>query len=109
MKKLKQSEELEDEKYYKALPYRFKYYFKDGSTEISGSRAAKPEYLYNDFDGFLDWDEFYELCEKDLTTKDILKMAFEIYKDYKKEFYKIEIIEEPTGRVVDCLEEIEKI
>lgn len=87
--------------------YRFKYYYKDGSTEISSGYATKPEYLYNDFDGFMDWNDFYDLSEKNLTTKDILKMTFEIYKDYrdyKKEFYRVEIIEEPTGRVIDSLE-----
>lgn len=89
------------------MMYRFKYYYKDGSTEISLGYATKPEYLYNDFDGFMDSDDFYSLSEKNLTTKDILKMTFEIYKnfrDFKKEFYRLEIIEDPTGRVIDSLE-----
>lgn len=51
----------------------------------------------------MDWDEFYSLSEKNLSTKDILKMARDLWKDYRKEYYKIEIIEEPTGKVIDSI------
>ena len=44
--------------------YRFKYYYKDGTVEISGGSGVRPTTLYNDFDGLMDWDEFDNLKKK---------------------------------------------
>ena len=49
--------------------YRFKIYYQDGNKEISGGCAIRPTALYNDFDGLLEWNEFENLREKDMTTK----------------------------------------
>lgn len=88
------------------MNYRFKLYFKDGTTDFSGGKGKTPTCLYNDFDGLMDWKEFYSLSEKDMTTKEELKLAFEVYKNlYKKEYYRIEIINDETEEVIDYIEE----
>ena len=41
----------------------------------------------------------------DLSTKEVLEVAFELYKKvYKKEYYRIEIINDKTKEVVDYIE-----
>ena len=91
------------------MHYRFKIYFKDGTVDLCGGKGKTPTCLYNDFDGLMDWDEFYKLDEKNMTTKKELELAFEVYKKlYKKEYYRIEIINDETNEVIDYIEESEK-
>ncbi len=87
--------------------YRYKYYYKDGTEEISECWGKTPTSMYNDFDGLMDWDDFYALEEKDMTTKKILEMAMVLYKGFLKDFYRIEIINDETNEVVDYIEESE--
>ena len=84
--------------------YRFKYYFCDGKTKTSSIATSKPEELYNDFDGLMDWDEYYDLGKKNLSTHDVLKLASEVYKGFIPKFYKIEIINDKTKEVIDYIE-----
>ena len=87
------------------MHYRFKIYFKDGTVKISGAKSKTAEGLYFDFDGLMDWDEFYKLDEKNMTTKKELELAFEVYKNlYKKEYYRIEIINDETNEIIDYIE-----
>lgn len=85
--------------------YRFKFYFEDGTSKYVGGRGKDPESLYNDFDGLLDWDEFYNLSNKNLTTKEILTMAKSLYKDFlKKNYTRIEIVNDETNEIVDYID-----
>ena len=84
--------------------YRFKYYFCDGKTQTSSIATSKPEELYNDFDGLMDWDEYYDLGKKNLSTHDVLKLAGKVYKGFIPKFYKIEIINDKTKEVIDYIE-----
>ncbi len=84
--------------------YRFKYYFCDGKTKTSSIATSKPEELYNDFDGLMDWDEYYDLSKKNLSTHDVLKLAGKVYKGFIPKFYKIEIINDKTKEVIDYIE-----
>lgn len=84
--------------------YRFKYYFCDGKTKTSSIATSKPEELYNDFDGLMDWDEYYDLGKKNLSTHDVLKLAGKVYKWFIPKFYKIEIINDKTKEVIDYIE-----
>ena len=84
--------------------YRFKYYFWDGKTKTSSIATSKPEELYNDFDGLMDWDEYYDLGKKNLSTHDVLKLAGKVYKGFIPKFYKIEIINDKTKEVIDYIE-----
>lgn len=84
--------------------YRFKYYFCDGKTKTSSIATSKPEELYNDFDGLMEWDEYYDLGKKNLSTHDILKLAAEVYKGFIPKFSKIEIINDKTKEVIDYIE-----
>ena len=84
--------------------FRFKYYYKDGKTEISGARSKTPEGLYNDFDGLMDWDEFDNLSEKDMTTHKVLEMAMKNYKGFLPDFYRIEIINDETNEIIDYID-----
>lgn len=84
--------------------YRFKYYFCDGKTKTSSIATSKPEELYNDFDGLMDWDEYYDLGKKNLSTHDVLKLAGKVYKGFIPKFYKIEIINDKTKEVIDYIE-----
>lgn len=84
--------------------YRFKYYFCDGKTKTSSIATSKPEELYNDFDGLMDWDEYYDLGKKNLSTHDVLKLAAEVYKGVIPKFSKIEIINDKTKEVIDYIE-----
>lgn len=85
------------------LPYRFKFYYKNGTTELGGGAAESPISLYNDFDGLMDWDEFYNLSSKNLTTKEILEMAMKLYKGYIDDYYRIDIVNTESGEIVDSV------
>ena len=88
------------------MNYRFKIYFKDGTTDFCGGKGKTPTCLYNDFDGLMDWDDFNNLNEKDMTTEKELELAFKVYKNlYKKEYYRIEIINDKTNEIIDYIEE----
>ncbi len=85
--------------------YQFKFYYKDGTTKYVGGKGITPTSLYNDFDGLLEWDEFYKLKEEDMTTEKILTMAFDLYKTFlKKDYYRIEIVNLETDTIVDYIE-----
>ena len=88
------------------MNYRFKIYFKDGTSKIGGAKSDTAEGLYFDFDGLMDWDEYYKLYDLNLNTKEVLKLAFKVYKNlYKKEYYRIEIINDKTNEIIDYIEE----
>lgn len=84
--------------------YRFKYYFCDGKTKTSSIATSKPEELYNDFDGLMDWNEYDNLGKKKLSTHDVLRLATKVYKGFIPKFYKIEIINDKTKEVIDYIE-----
>ena len=84
--------------------YRFKFYYSDGNTKLSDIRTEKPEELYNDFDGLIDWDEFDSFIERKVTTKEILETAVKAYKGFLPDFYKIEIINDKTNEIVDYID-----
>ena len=84
--------------------YGFKFYYNDGTTDLSDGRAVRPTALYNDFDGLLDWDEFESLTEEDMTAKKILELAVRAYKGYIPDFYRVEIINDQNNEVVDYIE-----
>lgn len=88
--------------------YRFKYYYKDGTSELSGVWSKTPEGLFNDFDGVMDWDEFDNLTEKDMTTLKVLELAMQAYKGFLKDFYRIEIVNDETNEIVDYIDEREE-
>lgn len=87
--------------------YRFKYYFKDGTTEISGAKSQKPEDLWFDFDGLVDFEEYDKIRNMKLSIHEVLEKAFDLYKKIYKDYYKIEIIDDSTNEVVDYIEESE--
>ncbi len=89
------------------MSYRYRYFYKDGTVKVSGCYGKKATDMYNDFDGLMDWDEFNNLSEKNMTTKEILEMAFKIYKGFLKDYYRIEIINDETNEVVDYIDERE--
>lgn len=85
--------------------YKFKFYYEDGTIEKSRGRATKPEALYNDFDGLMDWLEFDKLNDENMdSTKKVLDLASKIYKKNKKGLSRIEIVEEATDRVIDSID-----
>ena len=88
--------------------YRFKYYYKDGTTKLSGG-GKKPEMMFYDFDGLMDWNEYESLREKNLTTQEILELAMQVYKGFLKDFYRIEIVNDETNEVVDYIDNSESI
>ncbi len=90
------------------MAYRYRYFYKDGTDEISECWGKTPTSMYNNFDGLMDWDEFNSLSEKNLTTKDILKLAMKVYKGFLKDFYRIEIINDETNEIVDYIDEREE-
>lgn len=92
------------DKIYDNDTYRFKFYYNDGTSGLSGGYATRPTALYNDFDGLLDWDEFDSLSEKNMTTKKILKLAARAYKGFEPDFHRIEIINDKTNEVVDYID-----
>ena len=83
--------------------YRFKFYYNDGTTGLSGGYSTYPAALYNDFDGLLDWEEFNSLSEKNMTTKKILELAVRAYKGFEPDFYRIEIINDKTNEIIDYI------
>ncbi len=85
--------------------YKFKFFYKDGTCKIRNVSVSKPELLYYDFDGLMDWDEYYKLFDKKMTLKELLNLAYEIYKSIEKPYYRIEIINDVTNEIVDYIDE----
>lgn len=85
--------------------YRFKFYYKDGSTQVSEFGLSKPEDLYVDFDGLIDWNEYYSFDELKPTTHEVLEVAMRAYKGFYKDFKRIEIINDENSEVVDYISE----
>lgn len=86
--------------------YRYKIYFKDSTSKISNCRAKKPTSLFHDFDGLIDYNEYYSLTSENTSIKKTLELAFKCYKKlYKKEYYRIEIINDETMELIDFIEE----
>ena len=85
--------------------YRFRVIYNDGTNDIFGTSMDSPNKLYFDFDGSMDWDEYYSLYDREVSTKEILELAFKIFKGtLKKEYHRIEIINDETKKVVDYIE-----
>lgn len=92
-----------DDNYDKCI-YSFKYYYNDGTSKVSGCRAEKPEELYNDFDGLIDWEEFDELYNKNLSIHEVLELAVRAYTGFLQDFYRIEIINTKTNETIDYID-----
>lgn len=84
--------------------YRFKFYFKDGTSKKSDCYGIRPTILFCDFDGLIDWDEYDKLEEKDMTTDKILKMALKAYENLYPNIYRIEIINDDTEDIIDYID-----
>ena len=87
--------------------YQFKFYHTDGTISQTYLKCSKPEELYFDFDGLMDWDEYYSLYNKKLSVHEVLEYAFKVYKGFVKDYYKIEIINDETNEIIDYIEESE--
>lgn len=84
--------------------YKFKFFFTDGTSQFGDVWSKNPRTLYNDFDGLMDWNEFEQLHNEDLTVHQALELAMEVYKPIRKEYYRIEIVNVDTGEVVDYID-----
>lgn len=51
--------------------------------------------------------EFDNLKEENMTTSEILKMAMKVYKGFLPDYYRIEIINDESGEIVDYIDERE--
>lgn len=90
----------------KELNYSFRIYYKDGQSKVFGGKAVAPIYLYNDFDGLINYEEYEKLKEQEntLTTHDILLVAKKAYKKLLKDCNKLEIINIKTNEIVDFID-----
>ena len=52
----------------------------------------------------MDWDEYYALDEKDLSTHEVLELASKIYKGFLPNFHRIEIINYKTNEIIDYID-----
>lgn len=89
--------------------YRFKFYYKDGTNESSSIGLENPENLYYDFDGLIDWNEYYSFDELKPTIHEVLEVAMSAYKGFYKDFYRIEIINDENDEVIDYINEGDSI
>ena len=85
--------------------YKFKFYYKDGTTDFNSTGTTTPEELYIDFDGLIDWDEYYSFAKLKPSSHEVLEVATRAYKGFLKDFNRIEIINEETGEIIDYIEE----
>lgn len=84
--------------------YALKLYFNDGTYDILKEKTEKPEDLYINFDGLMDWYEYEELPSKQLSVHEILETGIEVYKECSIDFYRLEIINLENGNIVDFIE-----
>ena len=88
--------------------YQFKFYYKDGTTSQTNLYCTRPEDLYNEFDGEMEWEDFDKLRKQNLTVHEILVLGFKLFQnEEEKEYYKLEIINDLSGDVIDSIDEIE--
>ena len=86
--------------------YAFRFCYKDGSAKDHAVNG-KIETMFYDFDGLLDWEEYDSLPSKNLTAKDILKMAFNLYRKSYGNYIRVEIIRIATNEIIDYIDEDE--
>ena len=84
--------------------YKVKIYHNDGSICYSSGVGYNPISLVNDLDGLMPWEEFDEIKEDTLNTKEVLKLLFKYYKNYYKDYHRIEIINIKTNEIIDFIE-----
>ena len=84
--------------------YKFKKYYKDGTIELNGGRASKPEYLYGEFDGMVTWEEYDNIAKSNLTTKELLKIALKVFNKTSKIIKRIEIVNIETNEIIEYIE-----
>ena len=88
--------------------YKFKRYYKDGTVELSGGKASKPEYLYGDLDGVVSWEEYDKIATSNLSTAELLKIAikgFNRFSNSLNPIVRMEIVNIDTDEVIDFVEE----
>ncbi len=87
--------------------YQFKRYYKDGTVELAGGKASKPEYLYGDLDGVVSWEEYDKISTSNLTTQELLKIAISGFNKFSKPtnpIIRMEIVNIETDEVIDFIE-----
>lgn len=89
--------------------YRFKFYYKDGTEEVSNFAMENAEDLYIDFDGLIDWNEYYSFDELKPDISELLEVARRAYTGFYKDFYRIEIIDDLNNKVIGFINEDEVI
>lgn len=89
------------------LIYRYRFWYKNDNIKLSDARSSSPNNLWFDFEGLMFSEEYDKLFDKNLTTKDILKIAMKVYRNIYKDYSKIEIINDETNEVIDYIDESE--
>ena len=82
--------------------YRFKIYYKDGSSEVVGGKANAPENLKYDFDCMISWEEYDRIINnQNLTAQDVVNLAKKIRNRISNDqIVKCEIINILTNEVI---------
>ena len=73
------------------LPYSFAFVYKDGKVEPFGGKSASPESVKYDFECQVEWEEYDEIVDSNISPKEILELAIKIYK--ANSFYQTEMRE----------------
>lgn len=87
--------------------YQFRFCYRDGSTKYSHFYVDNPNDLFEDLDGLIDWDIYDSLFENQPSLHYILELAFDGYRIYYKDYYRIDIFNIVTHEIIDYIEEKE--
>ena len=80
------------------LVYRYRFWYKNDNIKLSDARSSSPNNLWFDFEGLMFSEEYDKLFD---TDDIIMKIAV------KKDYSKIEIINDETNEVIDYIDESE--
>ncbi|MDD3397952.1 MAG: hypothetical protein PHR96_05400 [Clostridia bacterium] len=85
------------------LRYKYKLYYADGSSQLSGATVAKPDrdIFKWDLDGDIPWDLYDELLDKKISLQETIKLAQPYL---PKIITRFEIIDTTDDSVVDSLD-----
>lgn len=83
--------------------YAFRVIYDDLSEEVLDGRNFKPEFMYSNFEPYMDFNEFDGLPNRKYSVHQVLELGVKIYSKILKPFKRLEIINIKNNKIIDYI------